>query len=125
MSRGYGKRQRDILAKLAQHRDNPPDYNRRLGLMIRGDDPQAVERLRLYVEHHVDRYPQWMPVAELAGKRRPRNGRPYTDASDVAAIRRAVRNLEAAGLVETRYIWRNNRGQRQIGVRLLRSSASI
>jgi len=38
--------------------------------------------------------------------------------SDVESTRRAVRKIEAAGLVETRMIYRNDRGMRQIGVRL-------
>jgi hypothetical protein len=38
--------------------------------------------------------------------------------SDVESTRRAVRKLEAAGLFETRMIYRNDRGIRQIGVRL-------
>jgi hypothetical protein len=43
--------------------------------------------------------------------------------SDVEATRRAVRKLEAAGLVETTMIYRNDQGQRQIGVRLVADTA--
>ena len=97
MSKGLGKRQRDILAKLAEHRDNPPDYN-----------------ARLWHEYYRDKYPAWMTVKELAGFK------PYERFrwSHVELTRRAVRKLEAAGLVETRLIWRNEMGQRQLGVRL-------
>ena len=97
MSKGLRKRQRDILAKLAEHRDNPPDYN-----------------ARLWHEYYRDKYPTWMTVKELAGIN------PYERFrwSDVELTRRAVRKLEAAGLVETRLIWRNEMGQRQLGVRL-------
>jgi hypothetical protein len=105
MSKGLGKRQRDILAKLAQHRDTPPDYNH--------DSRYWPEEMQRYSR---DRYPEWMTVRELAGVD-PGRWRP--DWSDVESTRRAVRKLEAAGLVETRYVWRNQYGQRQIGVRLL------
>jgi hypothetical protein len=112
MSKGLGQRQRDILAKLAQHRDDPPDYNGswfkhyKTGERIYREKPQWMH----------DRYPQWMTVRELAGL--PPHDFHCWYSSDVEATRRAVRTLEAAGLVETKMIWRNQRGQRQIGVRL-------
>jgi hypothetical protein len=132
MSKGLGKRQRDILAKLAEHRDNPPDYNGRWYTHIR-----TGERMyRAVPESRRDRYPEWMTVAELAGRTRERElariVRPLVSrwrgelstrllreySSGVESTRRAVRKLEAAGLVETRWISRNNVGQRQLGVRL-------
>jgi hypothetical protein len=64
-----------------------------------------------------DRYPDWITVRELAGLS-PDDWH-TRHSSDVESTRRAVRELEAAGLVETQMIWRGGqRGQRQIGVRL-------
>lgn len=119
MSKGLGRRQRDILAKLAAHHDNPPDYN---GSWVEQHklerDDNGVQHWHGTGEwvHHKhpewmhDRYPQWMTVAELVSVNRD---------ADVESTRRAVRNLETAGLVETRYIWRGGqRGQRHIGIQL-------
>jgi ribosomal protein S19E (S16A) len=115
MSKGLGKRQRDILAKLAQHRENPPDYNGHWFTHIRTGERTYRQR----PEWAHDRYPEWMTVSELARIPSPRRGRPPTTThSDAESTRRAVRTLEAAGLVQTRIIYRNNRGFRQIGVRL-------
>jgi hypothetical protein len=117
MSKGLGQRQRDILAKLAQHRDHPPDYNGRwhkhykTGERIYSEKPQRTH----------DRYPQWMTVRELAGL--SPNDMHCHYSSDVEATRRAVRTLEAAALVETKMIRRNQGGQRQIGVRLATDTA--
>jgi hypothetical protein len=112
MSKGLGARQRDILAKLAQHRDYPADYNgfwfihRKTGRWTYGEHPK----------HRHDRYPEWMTVRELAGL--TLNETHCHRASDIESTRRAVRTLEAAGLVETKKIWRGDHGQAQIGVRL-------
>jgi hypothetical protein len=89
VSRGLGRRQRDILARLADHRE---------------------------LNHYTNRPPQWVTVRELAGLHA---ADPYWHhASQVEATRRAVRGLEAAGLVETRLIHRDDRNQPQLGVRL-------
>jgi hypothetical protein len=123
MSKGLGSRQRDILAKLTQHRDHPPDYNGRWQhrRMIAVDGQPQWEQLDppVYCEYPGwmrDPYPEWMTVRELAGLRV--EDLHCRRSSDVEATRRAVRKLEAAGLVETKPIWRHGRGQRQIGVRL-------
>jgi hypothetical protein len=100
MPKGLGKRQRDILAKLAEHRDNPPNYN-----------PSSLSKWR-----H-DKYPEWMTVRELAGP--SANAMHCHHLSDVESTRRAVRKLEVAGLVQTQMIRRDERGMRQIGVRLV------
>jgi hypothetical protein len=127
MPKGLGRRQRDILAKLAAHRDNPPEaLDARLGpqadwVARHGPPEEFADRRRRCLEvmlewHrlHPDPYPEWMTVAELADAT---NNRRAGD-RDVKSTRRAVRSLEAAGLVETRHIRRNERGQRQLGVRL-------
>src|SRR6516165_12152389 len=112
MSKGLGKRQRDILAKLAEHRANPPDYNGngswhkhwKTGKPIYSELPKSRH----------DQYPGWMTMRELAGL--PVNDMHNWHSSDVESTRRAVHKLEAAGLVETTTICRNQRGQCQIGV---------
>jgi hypothetical protein len=89
MSRGLGRRQRDILAKLADHRD---------------------------LNHYTNRPAQWVTVRELAGLH---VGDPYgCHASEVEATRRALRGLEAAGLVEVRLVRRDGAGQPQLAARL-------
>jgi hypothetical protein len=111
MSKGLGARQRAILAKLAEHRDNPPDYtpqrfarlpNGRLGMQ----DIPAHE----WSEHMHDMVRQrreWTTVQQLA--------HPGT-ASDIESTRRAVHKLETAGLIETRTItWY---GPHRLGARL-------
>ncbi|OBH84385.1 hypothetical protein [Mycobacterium sp. E2989] len=122
MSKGHGSRQRDILAKLQQHRDHPRDYNAWLAKTrpwFRGAD--ADERHAYYVKWYTDHNPEWVTLRELAGcdpRSRSFNDRPNW--SDVESIRRAVRKLESEGLVETKMIWRNQHGQKQLGVRLAR-----
>jgi hypothetical protein len=133
MSRGPGRRQREILAMLAAHRDHPTDYDahlRRWLELARADAAVAAVDFREHTGHrrriedaerlvrsHADRYPEWVTVRELAGLRADDT---HTDnRPDVEATRRAVRALEAAGLVEVRLIHRNQRGQRQLGVRLV------
>lgn len=128
MSRGLGSRQREILAKLAAHRDNPPDYN---GYWQHhkcvGTDRSVTPHRFIYEplkrpRYHEkpkwmhDRHPEWMTVRELAGLRP--NDLHCHASSDVEATRRAVRKLEIAGLVDTKMIWRNQRGQRQLAARL-------
>jgi hypothetical protein len=71
---------------------------------------------RKYPKRMHDQYPEWMTVRELAGL--SAHERHFGHSSDIEATRRAVRKLEAAGLVETKMVWRNERGQCQIGVRL-------
>ena len=116
MSRGLGARQRAILAALAQHRDHPPDYDaavRRWAAShrARGEHDWAERTLR----QDSDRFPEWISVSELAGGY-PGRG---IDDSQRESVRRAVRALEAAGLVQTRTIRRHGqRGQAQLGVRL-------
>jgi hypothetical protein len=109
VSKGLGRRQREILAKLANHRDNPPDYNGhdswhkhwKTGEPMYSELPKS----------RYDQYPEWMTVRELADL-------PVNDfhRSDVESTRRAVHKLEVAGLVETTMICRNQQGQPQIGV---------
>jgi hypothetical protein len=133
MSRGPGRRQREILAKLAAHRDHPTDYDAHLRRAVelaraaaavdavnRGQPAhhhrRRVEEAERLARTHADRYPEWLTVRELAGLR-PDD--PHTaHRPDVEATRRAVRSLQAAGLVEVRMIHRNQRGQSQLGVRL-------
>ena len=118
MSKGLGARQRDVLAKLAQHQDNPPDYDAQTRRVVeRWRDRELAER---YLRSRTERYPEWMTVAELAGQRLKRFDGTFTsDPSDVESTRRAVRKLEVVGLVETRWVWRHGlNGQRQLGVRL-------
>jgi hypothetical protein len=89
VSRGLGRRQREILARLAGHRD---------------------------LNRYTDRPPQWVTVRELAGLGA---ADPYgCHAPEVEATRRAVRGLEAAGLVEVRLVRRDGAGQAQLAARL-------
>ena len=120
------------LAELAAHRDHPRDYDahlRRRVELARADVAVAavdrrpagpawrrVEKAERLARSHADRYPEWVTVRELAGLR---DGDTHIDnRPDVEATRRAVRALEAAGLVEVRMIHRNEHGQAQLGVRL-------
>jgi hypothetical protein len=128
MSRGLGKRQREILEKLEHHRDHPRDYNGvwQRHRAVRIDRSQSPRKLVMEPldppvyhekpEYRRDRFPEWMTVRELAGLRS--NDFHDHHSSAVEATRRAVRTLEAAGLVQTKMIWRNNHGQKQLGVRL-------
>jgi hypothetical protein len=136
VSKGLGRRQREILAKLADHRDNPPDYNgwwlrqrvirldRREGapaqLAWEPLDPPVYREKPKWMH---DQNPDWMTVRELAGL--AVSDLHSWHSSDVEATRRAVRKLEAAGLVETKMIWRNEKGQCQIGVRLTRDCRGL
>jgi hypothetical protein len=132
MTRGLGRRQREILAKLAAHRDHPTDYDAwlrrhveraRAAVAVAAVEHRPAGRARRRIEEaerlarsHADRYPEWVTVRELAGLR---DGDTHIDnRPDVEATRRAVRALEAAGLVEVRMIHRNEHGQAQLGVRL-------
>jgi hypothetical protein len=114
MSKGLGRRQREILRKLEHYRDHPPDYN---GVWLR-NWRTGEQVYHEYPKWRHDHYPEWMTVRELAGLRV--NDLHCARTSDVENTRRAVRKLEAAGLVETKMIWRNDHGQCQIGVRLAR-----
>ena len=134
VSRGLGHRQREILAELAAHRDHPRDFDAHLrrevdlaraaAAVAAVDRGQPAHHHRTRVEeaeHHAaryaDRYPEWLTVRELAGLRP--DDTHTANRPDVEATRRAVRALEAAGLVEVRTIHRNERGQAQLGVRLV------
>ena len=90
VSRGLGRRQREILARLAGHRD---------------------------LNRYTDRPPQWVTVRELAGLH---TADPYgCHLPEVEATRRALRGLEAAGLVEVRKVRRDGAGHHQLGARLV------
>jgi hypothetical protein len=120
MSKGLGKRQREVLEKLEQHRDHPPDYNERAREAAE-HHPEIRERV---LRHCSEEYPEWMTVTELAGGTCGWWG-VHPDPSDRASVYRAVRKLEALGLVETKHIWRKHwgwkigDGAKQLGVRLV------
>lgn len=76
-----------------------------------------------------DRYLEWMTVNELAGRHTQGCDGPQEPENltllcyshrdtDIASVYRAVRKLEAAGLVETKIIQRNNMGAHKLAARL-------
>jgi hypothetical protein len=90
MSRGFGSRQRAILARLADHRE---------------------------LCHYTGRPPQWIPLRELAGLDGADRYRQNVPA--VEATRRALRSLVAAELVEVALVRLDGAGQQQLAARLV------
>jgi hypothetical protein len=94
MSRGLGRRQRAILARLVEHHE--------------------LARL-------TERPPRWITVRELAGLLAADAYGHHLAA--LATTRRALRALEAAGLVELALVRLEGSAQTQLGARLRRPDA--